>query len=727
MSLQATPVTSATPRAKFRSRLAFWERGTGLFAQTLNITSTPGPPGPARAPLAPVALNTESSPAQEGFKSPTTKGFSPSVSFELDDAPQPTPARERGSSFSVTPGVAAQGHEKVRVPAGTLRSSEPSDASGGPPDAQPLRTPWDRPGDVQRVREHSAASQDAALSEAVTTAEAVAQDGDAPTDANVARTVSPIARTPSASSDGAGHAWPPQRTPPPIEVDGDGSDPLPSVGKRTPDSVPAAESFVDPIASSDAATGSPAPTPAGQSEEHEREIIAITERHAKELAAKETSACDEIAHLHASLAEAKSAQLEAADLLQAYQSELTEQLETSKAALVAATSKEQALRAESEAAAAAARADADVAHAKAGAARAEADAALAEAAAARADAAQARAAEAERARAAGADEARAADADRERAASISAAHEAAAEANARVEAANTEAEAAQRAAAEARDEAARARASVSEAETRIRATEAEAEAARQQTAGARADAEAAREAAEKAEAAWREERARLEAALEEEARTARDNSSSDELESKLAEKSVQLEAVTAQMVVEKKLKEEMVEQHAAQQAAVREEVASTKRAASQREAEWAEQKKSLEEQLKLREMESAAIARDAKQEMIKEAEKQFAVAKQQFSKLKAEKDALAATVAKQAQAMKDAEAKWAQDQREAEAAISADRSRREEAEQQLSKVKAQVGEERERADKAEATAKEANDKLVESTKINVELMAMLDQ
>ena len=68
MSLQATPVTSATPRAKFRSRLAFWERGTGLFAQTLNITSTPGPPGPARAPLAPVALNTESSPAQEGFK-----------------------------------------------------------------------------------------------------------------------------------------------------------------------------------------------------------------------------------------------------------------------------------------------------------------------------------------------------------------------------------------------------------------------------------------------------------------------------------------------------------------------------------------------------------------------------------------------------------------------------------------------------------------------------------
>ena len=68
-----------------------------------------------------------------------------------------------------------------------------------------------------------------------------------------------------------------------------------------------------------------------------------------------------------------------------------------------------------------------------------------------------------------------------------------------------------------------------------------------------------------------------------------------------------------------------------------------------------------------------------------------------------------------------------QDQREAEAAISADRSRREEAEQQLSKVKAQVGEERERADKAEATAKEANDKLVESTKINVELMAMLDQ
>ena len=139
------------------------------------------------------------------------------------------------------------------------------------------------------------------------------------------------------------------------------------------------------------------------------------------------------------------------------------------------------------------------------------------------------------------------------------------------------------------------------------------------------------------------------------------------------------------------------------------------------------QKKSLEEQLKLREMESAAIARDAKQEMIKEAEKQFAVAKQQFSKLKAEKDALAATVAKQAQAMKDAEAKWAQDQREAEAAISADRSRREEAEQQLSKVKAQVGEERERADKAEATAKEANDKLVESTKINVELMAMLDQ
>ena len=42
-------------------------------------------------------------------------------------------------------------------------------------------------------------------------------------------------------------------------------------------------------------------------------------------------------------------------------------------------------------------------------------------------------------------------------------------------------------------------------------------------------------------------------------------------------------------------------------------------------------------------------------------------------------------------------------------------------------MKAQVGEERERADKAEATAKEANDKLVESTKINVELMAMLDQ
>ena len=53
--------------------------------------------------------------------------------------------------------------------------------------------------------------------------------------------------------------------------------------------------------------------------------------------------------------------------------------------------------------------------------------------------------------------------------------------------------------------------------------------------------------------------------------------------------------------------------------------------------------------------------------------------------------------AEAAQAMKDAEAKWAQDQREAEAAISADRSRREEAEQQLSKVKAQVGEERERA------------------------------
>ena len=73
------------------------------------------------------------------------------------------------------------------------------------------------------------------------------------------------------------------------------------------------------------------------------------------------------------------------------------------------------------------------------------------------------------------------------------------------------------------------------------------------------------------------------------------------------------------------------------------------------------------------------------------------------------------------------EAKRTQDQHKAEAAISAERSRREEAEQQLSKQRAQAGEERERADKAEATAKEANAKLVESTKINVELMAMLDQ
>ena len=725
--MEATPSSSATPRAKFRSRLAFWERGTGLLAQTLNITSTPGPAGPARMPLAPVALNTESSPAQAGgFKSPTTKGFSPSVSFELDAPPQPTPARECGSSFSVTPGV-AQGHEKVRVPAGTLRLSESSDAAGAPPDAQPLRTPWDRPG-VQRVLEDSAASQDAALSEAVTTTEAVAQDGDAQTDAKVARNFSPIACTPSASSDGAGHSWPPQCTPPPIEVDGGIPDPLPSCGKRTPDSSPffsgpAAESFVDPIASSDAATGSLAPPPSDQREEHEREIIAITERHAKELAAKETTACDEIAHLHASLAEAKSAQLEAADLLQAYQSELTEQLETSKAALVAATSKEQAVRVESEAAAAAARADADAAHAKADAARAEADTAHAEAAAARAEAERARAAQAEMARAAGAAQARAADVDRELAAAVSAAREA----DARVEDAKAEAEAARRAAAEARDEAARARASVNEAETRIGVTETEAEAARQQTEAARADAEAARKAAEKAEAAWQEERARLEAELEEEVRKARDSTSSDELKSKLAEKSVQLEAVTAQMVVEKKIKEEMVEQHAAQLDAVREEVASAKRVASQREADWVEQKKSLEEQLKLREMESAAIARDAKQEMIKEAEKQFAVAKQQFSKLKVEKDALAATVAKQAQAMKAAEAKRTQDQHKAEAAISAERSRREEAEQQLSKQRAQAGEERERADKAEATAKEANAKLVESTKINVELMAMLDQ
>ena len=70
--MEATPSSSATPRAKFRSRLAFWERGTGLLAQTLNITSTPGPAGPARMPLAPVALNTESSPAQAGgFKSLT--------------------------------------------------------------------------------------------------------------------------------------------------------------------------------------------------------------------------------------------------------------------------------------------------------------------------------------------------------------------------------------------------------------------------------------------------------------------------------------------------------------------------------------------------------------------------------------------------------------------------------------------------------------------------------
>ena len=131
-----------TPKTKFRSRLAFWERGTGLLAQTLRSASTPPKvDSPKRVPLAPCNVNGESSPAGIA-KSPAAKSVSFSTGVTALDGDAPL----RGSSFSVTP--VARERATPRVPAGSLVGASPAGES--PSDQQPaLRTPWsgDRPQD----------------------------------------------------------------------------------------------------------------------------------------------------------------------------------------------------------------------------------------------------------------------------------------------------------------------------------------------------------------------------------------------------------------------------------------------------------------------------------------------------------------------------------------------------------------------------------------------------